>query len=68
MTNPARAAFSSFGHLRPHSPSATMSSTRMVYRTTQLDPHLDEGGSLDHEPVLCGPRREAPQVAYSPHR
>jgi hypothetical protein len=24
----------------------------MVYRTTQLDPHLDEGGSLDHEPVL----------------
>jgi hypothetical protein len=45
-----------------------MSSTRMVYRTTQLDPHLDEGGSLDPEPVLCGPRREAPQVAYSPRR
>ena len=36
----------------------------MVRRVTQLDPHLDNGVSLDHQPVLCGPYREASQVAY----
>ena len=40
---------------------------RMVRRVTQLDPHLDDGVSLDHEPVLCGPCREASQVADGPH-
>ena len=39
----------------------------MVRRVTQLDPHLDDGVSLDHEPVLCGPYREASQIAYGPH-
>ena len=40
----------------------------MVYHATTLDPHLNEGGSLDNEPVLYGPCREAPQIAYRAHR
>ena len=42
-------------------------SLRVVRRVTQLDPHLDDGVSFDHEPVLCGPHHEASQVAYGPH-